>query len=109
MPQQPMEVHSAAEIPLQPMKNLKPQKKDVPQGGCEPMGSLQGNIGVGRICGPMSHYGAVEKPVPGELHFVAVTSTGAVHEELHPVETICIGEVNEGLSTIGGIPSWSRG
>lgn len=111
MPLQPMEVHSAAEIPLQ---STSPQvQPQVTEGGCasrgcDPMGSLQENIGVGRICGPMSHYGAVEKPVPGELHFAAVTSTGAVHEELHPVETTCIGEIHEGISTIGGIPCWSR-
>lgn len=108
MPLQPTEVHSAATIPLQPMKNLTSQKEDVPQGGCDPTGSLQGNIGVGRICSPMSHYGAMEKPVPGELHFVAVTSTGAVNEELHPVETMHIGEVHGGLSTIGGNPGWSK-
>lgn len=104
-----MGVHDAAEIPLQPMKNLMSQKEDGPQGGCDPMGSLHRNTDVSRTCGPMSHYGAVEQPVPGELHFMEETNTGAVHEELHPVEKKCAGEVHGGLSTIGGIPFWSRG
>lgn len=56
----------------------------------------------------MGRYGAVEQTGPGELHFVEVTNTGAVHEELQPVETICTGEVQGGLSTTEGIPCWSR-
>lgn len=46
--------------------------------------------------------------VPGELHFMEGTNTAVVHEELQPVETICIGEVYGGLSIMGGIPCWSR-
>lgn len=73
------------------------------------MGSLHRNIGVSRTWGPVSHYGAVEQPIPGELHFMEETNTGAAHEELHPVETKCTEEIHGELSTIGGTPCWSRG
>jgi len=35
--------------------------------------------------------------------------TGAVHEELHPVARIHVGEVSGELSPVGGKPCWSRG
>lgn len=52
--------HGAAEITLQLVKNFMSQKGDVPQGGCDPMGSLHWNKLIGRTCGPMNHYGTME-------------------------------------------------
>jgi len=37
---QPMEVHSGTYIYLQPMKDPTPKQVDVPEGGCDPVGSL---------------------------------------------------------------------
>jgi len=36
---QPMEVHSGADLHLQPMEDPMPEQVDVPEGGCDPMRS----------------------------------------------------------------------
>ncbi|GAB0185600.1 AN1-type zinc finger protein 5-like [Grus japonensis] len=36
---QPMEVHGGADIHLQPVENPTLEQVEVPQGGCDPMGS----------------------------------------------------------------------
>ncbi|PKU44516.1 hypothetical protein llap_5201 [Limosa lapponica baueri] len=40
VPLQPIEVHSGANIPLQPMDDPTPEQVAVPKGGCNPMESL---------------------------------------------------------------------
>ncbi|GAB0185838.1 AN1-type zinc finger protein 5-like [Grus japonensis] len=40
VPLQPMEVDGGAEIPLQPMEDPTLEQVEVPEGGCDPMGSL---------------------------------------------------------------------
>ncbi|GAB0179611.1 mitochondrial enolase superfamily member 1 [Grus japonensis] len=39
VPLQPMEVHSGADIHLQPVEDPMPEQVDVPEGDCDPMGS----------------------------------------------------------------------
>ncbi|GAB0179452.1 AN1-type zinc finger protein 5-like [Grus japonensis] len=39
VPLQPMEVDGGADIHLQPMEDPTPEQVDVPEGGCDPMGS----------------------------------------------------------------------
>jgi len=39
VPLQPLEVHSGADIHLQPMEDSMSEQVDAPEGGCDPMGS----------------------------------------------------------------------
>ncbi|KAJ7396141.1 protein pxr1-like [Pitangus sulphuratus] len=56
VPLQPMEVHSGAEIYLQPLKNPIPEQEDATKGGSDPVGNLHwirllaGPVTVGYPC-----------------------------------------------------------
>ncbi|CAM9264732.1 unnamed protein product, partial [Bubo scandiacus] len=55
VPLQPMEVNSGADILLQPVEDPTPEQVNVPEGGCDPMGSPC------RTCDPVerrAHVGA---------------------------------------------------
>ncbi|GAB0188779.1 AN1-type zinc finger protein 5-like [Grus japonensis] len=90
IPLQPMEVNSGADIHLQPIEDPMPEQVDVPEGGCDPVGSPHWSRFAGRTCkGP-----TLEQFVPKGLHLVEGTHAGAVRG---------------GLSPMGGTPGWSRG
>ncbi|KAK4806863.1 hypothetical protein QYF61_012584 [Mycteria americana] len=58
VPLQPMEVHSGADIHLQPMENPTPKQVDVPEGGCDPMESPHWSR---LLAGPVTPWG--EEPM----------------------------------------------
>jgi len=39
VPLQPMEIHSGADLHLQPMEDVTPEQVDAPEEGCDPLGS----------------------------------------------------------------------
>ena len=54
VPLQPMEVHSGADIHLQPVEDPMPEQVDEPKGGCEPVGSLRWSR---LLAGPVALWG----------------------------------------------------
>jgi len=124
VPLQPMEVHGGADLHLQPMEGTPRRSRGMPEGGCDPMGSLRwsrflpGPVASWRkeptpeqVCwqglcprgGP-----TLEQPVPEGLHPVGGTHAGAVVEELQPMGRTHVGEVCGELSPMGGASRWSR-
>ncbi|KAJ7404972.1 hypothetical protein WISP_142299 [Willisornis vidua] len=53
VPLQPMEVHSGAEIYLQPLKYPTTKQVDVPKGGCDPLESPCRITFLARTCRPV--------------------------------------------------------
>ena len=119
----PWEVHSGADIHLQPMEGTPHWSRWMPEGSCDPVRSprwsrlLSGPVkreepnpeqvcwqGLGLAGGPR-----LEQAVPEGLHPVGRTHTGAVREKLHPVGRIHIGEVCGELFPVRGTSHWSRG
>ncbi|PKU38096.1 ubx domain-containing protein 4 [Limosa lapponica baueri] len=102
-----MEVHGGADINLQPVEDPTPEQVDVPEGGCDPMGSPRWSRFAGRISDPMLG-STTEQSVPEGLHPMERTHTGAVCEELQPVGGTKIGEVCGDVYPVGRTPHWSR-
>lgn len=62
------------------------------------------------LAGPTARGGPMLKQfVPGGLHPVKKTRTGAVPEGLRPVGKAHVGKVHKGLYLMGGKLRWSRG
>ncbi|GAB0208202.1 AN1-type zinc finger protein 5-like [Grus japonensis] len=53
VPLQPMEVHSGADIHLQPMEDPTLEQVETPEGGCDPVGSPRWSRFAGRTCDPV--------------------------------------------------------
>ena len=58
VPLQPMQVNGGADIHLQPMEDPTPEQVDLPEGGCDPMGSLHWSR---LLAGPVNPWG--EEPM----------------------------------------------
>ena len=95
----------------------------MPEGSCDPLGSLSWSRLLpgpadpcrerspcqsrfaGRACDPRGGP-TLEQPFPQGLHPVGRTHAGAVHEELRPVGRTRVEEVCGELSPVRGIPLW---
>jgi len=125
VPLQSMEVHGGADTHLQPMEGTPRRSRWMPEGGCDPVGSLHcsrllpgpadlwreepcWSRFAGRTC---DLYGGcmLEQPVPEGLHPVGRTHAGAVCEELQPVGRTHIGEICGELSTVRGTFTLEQG
>ncbi|GAB0204292.1 zinc finger and BTB domain-containing protein 5 [Grus japonensis] len=96
-----MEVHSGAEIPLLTMENTTLEQEEVPEGGCDTVGSAywsrllagpmapwRAHTGAGLLAGLVSsqfHLPTLEQSSPEGLYTVEEAHFGAVCEEQQPV------------------------
>ncbi|GAB0210325.1 AN1-type zinc finger protein 5-like [Grus japonensis] len=62
VPLQPMEVNGGADIHLQLVEDPRPEQMDVPEGGCDPMGSLHWSR---LLAGPVDPWR--EEPTPEQV------------------------------------------
>ncbi|KAM9590860.1 uncharacterized protein ACIBXB_005909 [Morphnus guianensis] len=85
VPLQPMEVHSGADIHLQPVEDPTLEQVDVPEGGCDAMEIPHWSR---FLAGPVTPWigPTLELSIPEGLHPVERTHAGAVRGELQPVE-----------------------
>lgn len=66
--------------------------------------------GAGLLAGLLTSRGPrLQQSVPEEWHPKQGTNTGAVHEEVLPMGRTHTEEIQEGLSSMGGTPQWSKG
>jgi len=93
MPLKPMEVHSGADLHLQPRQDPTTEQGDASEGGCDPVGNLCWSR---LLAGPVDH-------LMERIH------SGAVCEELQPLERTHVGQVQGEQPPTGGIPCWNRG
>ncbi|KAK4827851.1 hypothetical protein QYF61_022001 [Mycteria americana] len=110
-----MEVHSRADIHLQPVEDPTLQQVDMSQGKLQPMEDPMQKQAPGRSCSLWRrvHAGAsflagpvawerptLEQSISEGLHPMERTHTGAVLQELQPIERTHVGEVLEELQPI---------